>query len=203
MSDDGANEDEDTATCELVAAAQAGDEAARERLFARYLPRVARLVATQLGVRRSELPEDAEDIAQEAIVRALRGLSKFEMRGGGAFTAWLATIVENCVRSRMRQANGATAQRFWQRYGDLDLCDSLFAGRGPTPSGCAATEETNRAIEAAVLALPHVYRRALSLRYFAGMSHAEIAQAIGHTEGNSRKLVQRALDMLRAGFGRA
>lgn len=188
----------DPSTQGLVRGAQAGDDAAREALFLRYLPRVARMVAAQLGVRRDELPAEAEDIAQEAVVRALRALPEFEMRGNGAFTAWLATIVENCIRSHLRAARGCGQRQFWQRYGDLDLTESLFAGNEASPSRCAADLEANARIEAAMLELPRLFRRVLSLRFFAGMSHAEIAQAIGRTEANSRKLVQRAVENLLA-----
>ena len=188
----------DPSTQGLVLGAQAGDSAALEALFQRYLPRVARMVAVQLGVRREQLPAEAEDLAQEAVVKALRALPTFEMRGKGAFTAWLATIVANCVRSTLRSGRGQAERHFWQRYGDLDLTESLFAGPQETPSRCAAGDEVNRAMESAMLALPQLYRQVLSLRYFAGMSHAEIAQAIGRTEANCRKLTQRALESLRA-----
>ncbi|MBM4062898.1 MAG: RNA polymerase sigma factor [Planctomycetes bacterium] len=185
-------------TQSLVAGAQAGDAAAREQLFRRYLPRVARMVAVQLGVRRDQLPAEAEDIAQDAIVKALRALPVFEVRGKGAFTAWLATIVENCIRSHARTAHNGVARQFWQRYGDLDLTESFFAGQETSPSRCAADHEANRRVEAAMLELPQLYRRVLSLRFLAGMSHADLAQAIGRTETNCRKLVQRAVESLRA-----
>lgn len=181
----------------LVLGAQAGDDAAREALFQRYLPRVARMVAAQLGIRRDQLPTHAEDLAQDAILRALRALPDFELRGKGAFTAWLATIVENCIRSHLRSSRGQAERHFWQRYGDLDLTESVFAGPQESPSRCAAGDESNRATEVAMLAMPQLYRRVLSLRFFAGMSHAELAQAIGRTEANCRKLTQRALELLR------
>ena len=66
------------ATQVLVRALQSGDGAATEALFARYLPRVGRMVALQLGVPRHALPAEAEDIVQDAIVQIERGIVVLE-----------------------------------------------------------------------------------------------------------------------------
>ncbi len=60
-----------------------------------------------------------------------------------------------------------------------------------------ATADTSAAIEAAMLELSSLHRRVLELKFIAGMSHAEVAQQIGRTEANSRKLLERALVNLR------
>jgi RNA polymerase sigma-70 factor (ECF subfamily) len=185
-------------TEQLVAAAQGGDAVAREALFARYAPRVARMVAAHLGVPRATLPARAEDMAQDALASALSALERFEVRSRGAFAAWMATIVVNCVRRHQRDASTGGARAFWQRYGDLELRDSIFAGREPNPSGVAQRNEDNDRVEQCLLALPALYRTALSLRYLGQLSHAEIAQQLGRTEANCRKIVQRALEMLQA-----
>lgn len=186
----------------LVVAAQAGDVAAREQLFARYLPRVCRMVAVHLGVPRASLPASAEDMAQDALIRAFSGLAGFQMHSGGAFAAWMATIVLNCVRKHHRRANNGSHRALWQRYGDLDLHESIFVGNEPSPSRLFGDREANDRLEAALLELPALYRESLSLRYLAQMSHAEIAQQLGRTEVNSRKIVQRGLDMLQATLAR-
>ena len=187
----------------LVASAQKGDSAAREALFARYLPRVCRMVASHLGVRRDSLPAAAEDLAQDSLIRAFAGLDRFEMRSPGAFAAWMATIVLNCVRKHARRNGGGAERALWQRYGDLDLRESIFDGGGPSPSGVVAGIEANRRVEQAMLDLPALYREALTLRCIGQLSHAEIAQQLGRTEANCRKLVQRATEMLQAALARA
>jgi RNA polymerase sigma factor (sigma-70 family) len=53
-------------------------------------------------------------------------------------------------------------------------------------------------LEKALLALPSLYRRVLSLRHIAGATYAEIAQELGRTEASCRKVAQRAVEMLRA-----
>jgi RNA polymerase sigma-70 factor (ECF subfamily) len=162
-------------TGKLVARIQAGDDAACEILFARYLPRVLRSVALKLGVRRNELDAEVEDIAQDALCRGFKSMSQFENRREGAFRSWMATIVDNCLRSKLRskRSNGE-----------------------PTPASGAASLEANERIEAAMLQLPRLHRQVLAMRAFEGLSFAEIALALGRTEVNARKLFQRAQENL-------
>jgi RNA polymerase sigma-70 factor, ECF subfamily len=191
----------DSATHNLVRLIQAGDAAATEQLFARYLPRVASMVALELGVPRRELTGEAEDLVQDAILRALKALPEFEVRSPGAFAAWLARIVENCVLQR-RVANANVKSRLlWQRYGDMNLSESFFSSQESSPSRILAGAESNRIVEQALLSLPSLYRRVLSLRHLAGATYAEIAQELGRTEVSCRKLAQRAIEMLRAELG--
>jgi RNA polymerase sigma-70 factor, ECF subfamily len=188
----------DSSTQTLVRLIQAGDAVATDQLFARYLPRVASMVALELGVPRRELSSDAEDIVQDAILRALKALPEFEVRSPGAFAAWLARIVENCVRQRRVTQGNVKSRLLWQRYGDMNLSESFFSSQDITPSGILSGAESNRLVEQALLALPSVYRRVLSLRHLAGATYAEIAQELGRTEANCRKVAQRAIEMLRA-----
>ena len=73
----------------LIRSAQAGDEAAREQLFARYLPRVAAMAALYLGHRLARMVE-RDDVVQDAMMRAIGGLDDFQPQGEGAFQAFLA-----------------------------------------------------------------------------------------------------------------
>ena len=189
------------ATQVLVRALQSGDGAATEALFARYLPRVGRMVALQLGVPRHALPAEAEDIVQDAIVRALRALPQFEVRSPGSFAAWLARIVENCVHQHRQNLRGTKSRTLWQRYGDLDLSESFFSDPDQSPSRLVTDAETNRKLEAALLGLPSLYRRVLSLRHLGGATYLEIAQEVGRTEANCRKIAQRAIEMVREAMG--
>lgn len=188
----------DAPTQILVRAIQAGDERATEQLFARYLPRVGRMVAIELGITRMELTEEAEDLVQDAILRALRALPAFEVRSPGAFAAWLSRIVQNCVQQRHANLNTSKAKMLWQRYGDLELSESFFSAREDSPSRILSGSESNQRLEKALLALPSLYRRVLSLRHIAGATYAEIAQELGRTEASCRKVAQRAVEMLRA-----
>jgi RNA polymerase sigma-70 factor (ECF subfamily) len=186
-----------TATQELVRALQSGDTKATEALFARYLPRVGRMVALHLGVPRHALPAAAEDIVQDAIVRALRSLPQFEVRSPGSFAAWLARIVENCVQQHRQSLRGNKSRTLWQLYGDLDLSASFFSDQDKSPASLVSDAETNRKLEEALLGLPSLYRRVLSLRHLAGATYPEIAQEVGRTDINCRKIAQRAIEMVR------
>jgi RNA polymerase sigma-70 factor (ECF subfamily) len=188
----------DEKTMNLVAGAQAGDAVMREALFERYLPRVRRMVAARLGVKLASLSASGEDAVQAVLVRALTGLDRFEMRSCGAFAAWMQQIVLNVIRSQYRDAHGERHRVLWQRYGDLDLNESIFHGDGPTPSMVALQNESNERIESAMLELPAIRRDALSMRAFGDLSYAEIAQQLGHSEASCRKLVQRAKEELQA-----
>jgi RNA polymerase sigma-70 factor (ECF subfamily) len=183
-------------TGKLVARIQAGDDAACEILFARYLPRVLRSVALKLGVRRNELDAEVEDIAQDALCRGFKSMSQFENRREGAFRSWMATIVDNCLRSKLRSKRSNGERALWQRFGDIDLCESVFAAGGPSPASGAASLEANERIEAAMLQLSRLHRQVLAMRAFEGLSFAEIALALGRTEVNARKLFQRAQENL-------
>jgi RNA polymerase sigma factor (sigma-70 family) len=184
-------------TVKLVGDAQGGNSDARELLFQRYLPRVARIVASKLRMNRDALPDTIDDITQETLIRALNGLARFEMHSPGAFMAWMSRITENCIRSHLRSWSSPSHKQLWQKYGDINLTESLLLGNDPTISTIVNQAESNQLLENALLSLPSHYREAISLRAFAEMSHAEIAQEMGRTEVSCRKLVQRGMELLR------
>ena len=85
MASSGTEQDEEL---QLVAAAQAGDHEAFDRLVERYQDQIYRLM-----VRACHHPQDAEEVASEAIVRAYERLRQFE--GRSSFATWLGTIATN------------------------------------------------------------------------------------------------------------
>lgn len=151
----------------MVRRAQAGDRTAMEDLFARYLPRVRRIVASRLGRPVAELHE-VDDLVQESMLDAVRALDRLELKSEGAFCHWLATIVGNNVRdaARRRRTGGAAAP----------LHESIFAGDETSPSQVAQRRESEAAIERAMLQLGERYREVINLRSFCGMSYREIAE---------------------------
>lgn len=154
---------------ELAARARAGDRAAFGTLVRRHHPRALRLCALLLAD-----AAEAEDAAQEAFLKAYRGLAGFQ--GDAAFSTWLHRIaVRHCLdrnRSRSRR-RVESLDALVDREGDRLR---LLLGGAPDPS---------RALEAADLAarllagLPPDQRAALVLRETAGMSYAGIAEALG------------------------
>ncbi len=168
---------------EAVARSCRGDLDAYAVLVARYTLRAHR-AAFLLGA-----GEEADDVVQEAFVKAFRNLSRF--RVGEPFGPWLLRIVsnetKNLARSRRRRA--ALALRL-----------SAAAPGGSEPDGPAdevlAAERRHRLL-AAVNALPDTERQALVCRYFLDMSEAETAQVLGWPLGSVKSRTSRALNRMR------
>lgn len=143
-------------------------------------------------------PHDAEEAAQDALVRAYRALAEYEparirelrLRG------WLATIVLNLCRSRVarRAARGAAPLT-------LDAEDGAFVAppaptwRGPSAVVERRAERDRWAVRLAALPLP--YRSAVVLRHIDGLSYPEAAAALGRPEGTVKAQVHRGIAMLR------
>ncbi|MFN2420925.1 MAG: RNA polymerase sigma factor [Gemmatimonadota bacterium] len=158
--------------------ARDGDGEAFAGLVRRYL-RAARAVAlAELGE-----PSDAEDACQDAFVTALERLE--ECSRPERFGGWLMQIVRNRARNLRRSRNvRATAS--------LDE----IASSAPGPS--AERVELRDRLERALAELPAVQREIVLLHDLEGLRHAEIADALGMTEGASRVSLHRARTALRA-----
>jgi len=141
-------------------------------------------------------PHDAEEVAQDALVRAYRALSSYdharirELR----LRPWLATIVVNLCRNRVTRKRTPTTP----------LDDAMADGRepaAPSRDGPAAVAEQNADRErlAALLGtLPERYRVPVVLRHVDDLSYAELAEVLGRPEGTLKAQVHRGLAMLRA-----
>lgn len=134
---------------------------------------------------------DAEDVVQEACIRAMRGAHAF---AGGSARAWLISIVRNTAFTWLARNRPKT----------LVLTDDLeSAERASSNMPETATPETEaiaRAdaalLEAGVAALPAPFREALVLREFNGLSYREIAEATGVPVGTVMSRLARARALL-------
>jgi RNA polymerase sigma factor (sigma-70 family) len=154
-------------------------------LVARYtLP--AHLAAFLLGA-----GEEADDVVQEAFVKAFRHLSRF--RAGESFGPWLLRIVANETRvlTRSRRRRAALALR-------LAVPDGTTAD-GPVDEVLAA--ERRARLVAAVNALPDRERQVLVCRYFLDLSEAETAQVLACPLGSVKSRAWRGLNRLRGRAG--
>lgn len=142
-------------------------------------------------------PTDAEDVAQDAFVRAYRALGAWpaarirELR----LDAWLATIVVNTARSRIRRRARTAARESLTFVDELDHPRSTPA---QTPDGLLARTEATEAWAIRLLALPERYRAPIVLRHVDGLGYDEIAEALGRPEGTVKAQVHRGLGQLRA-----
>lgn len=131
-------------------------------------------------------PAEAEDAAQEAMLKAYRGLASF--RGDAKFSTWLVTITLNEARSRLRKAARNRVESLdTTEPQEEDYTPFLVADWREIPSETLEREELARKIEQAVESLPPSYREVFLLRDKEEMSIEEIAQQLG-VKGNLVKV---------------
>ena len=143
---------------------------ARE-LVERYGDMVWRLALARTGRR-----QDAEDVFQEVFLRCVKNADRLE--NGEHARAWLIRCTINCSKSLFTSA--------WRRN-TVPLEEDLLA----------PMEEEQREVYAAVLALPQLYRTAIHLHYYEGLSVAEIAALTGSREGTVKSWLHRGRTLLK------
>ena len=174
---------------ELVRRVQSGDKVAFDLLVRKYQHKVLKLVSRFV----SDLAE-AEDVAQEAFLKAYRALPSF--RGDSAFYTWLYRIAINTAK------NALVSSRRRPIDFDLDLQDpeqydrQALLKEADTPEGVALTEEIRTTVEKAIEQLPEDLRTAIVLRELEGMSYEEIAQAMDCPVGTVRSRIFRAREAI-------
>lgn len=149
-----------------------------------------------IALRMTGSHHDAEEIAQDALVRAYRALGGYpaerihELR----VRPWLATIVLNLCRNRARSRPAAA---------DASLATLVEAGIEPAagvdtdPAGVALAGAARARLATHLAALPERYRAPVVLRHVADLSYAELAAVLGRPEGTLKSQVHRGLALLR------
>ena len=174
----GARTDDVTA----VARAREGDLDAYGELVGRYTA-AAHRTAVLLGA-----GDDAEDVVQEAFVKAFNGLAAF--RADAPFRPWLLQIVANETmnlhRGRRRRAG---LQLRLAAYDD--------PARAADPAEDAIGDDRRRALLHAVRQLARKDQLVITCRYFLELSEAETAQVLGWPAGSVKSRLSRALGRLR------
>jgi RNA polymerase sigma-70 factor, ECF subfamily len=131
-------------------------------------------------------PAEAEDAAQEAMLKAYRGLASF--RGDARFSTWLVTITLNEARSRLRKSGRVRIESLdTTEEQEEEYTPFLVADWREIPSETLEREELAKKIEQAVESLPPTYREVFLLRDKEEMSIEEIAQLLG-VKGNLVKV---------------
>lgn len=174
---------------QLVERVQAGDKAAFNLLVQKYQHRVLKLVSRFVND-----AAEAEDVAQEAFLKAYRALASF--RGDSAFYTWLYRIAINTAK------NALVSSRRRPVEFDLDLQDPEQYDRhaklkeADTPEGVLLTEEIRSVVERALEQLPDDLRTAIVLRELEGLSYEEIAEAMDCPVGTVRSRIFRAREAI-------
>ncbi len=154
---------------EVVRRARGGDGDAFGAIVETYRDR---LFGLALGIVRNTAA--AEDIVQEAFVKAYRNLRRF--RGDSSVYTWLYRIAVNTAHNHLRRERRAGRV-------DFEEVAPVIAAKDPNPADRAADSELGEAIDGAIQRLPRRQREVFILHYFERMTHREIAEALGVTEG--------------------
>jgi len=176
----------------LVQLAQRGDAGAFDALVRRYQHKVVKLV-----LRYVRDPAEAEDIAQEAFIKAYRALPRF--RGDSAFYTWLYRIAINTAKNVLASRGRSPIQYEVDRSDDDDHYDVVANLKDTaTPEALALTEEIRSIVTSAIDALPEDLRTAIQLRELEGLSYEEIAAAMECPVGTVRSRIFRAREAIDA-----
>ncbi|AHK78664.1 RNA polymerase sigma factor RpoE [Ectothiorhodospira haloalkaliphila] len=174
---------------ELVRRVQAGDKKAFDMLVLKYQHKIVNLVSRYVHD-----PSTALDVAQEAFIKAYRGLANF--RGDSAFYTWLYRIAINTAKNYLVSQSRRTpdyevdAQDAEQMGGESALKEYA------TPEGEMMSDEIRVAVQEAIGGLPEDLRIAITLRELEGMSYEEIAQTMGCPIGTVRSRIFRAREAI-------
>jgi RNA polymerase sigma-70 factor, ECF subfamily len=174
----------------LLKAVQAGDEPALRELLERHAPSVFRFAMKMCRHR-----DDAEDVAQETLLAAVRGAK--DVRETTSFATWLYAVARNfCIKMRRRQKLQPS------RDASTDDASMDPASEHGAPDEDASAHELAVALDRAVGKLDDKYREVIVLRDIEGLSAAEVAEVLGITVEAVKSRLHRARSDVRANLGR-
>jgi RNA polymerase sigma-70 factor, ECF subfamily len=147
--------------------------------------------------------EDAEEIVQDAFVRAYRALGKMssEQRAELRLQPWLYTITLNVTRNRLRSKRPTNVALDALADADALLRGSAVREAPPQPEKIVEQKADMALVERALLQLPMHLRAAATLRFIEGRSHPEIAEILDQPIGTVKSHVHRAVRILRRILG--
>jgi len=183
----------------LVDRMRQGDEKAFEQVVHLYWDRIYSRVLQLL-----KNPQDAEEVTQDAFMRAHRGLGNF--RGDAAFSTWLFQIATNLAHNRYwywwrrKRDSSLSLDQTIGQDSDTTLVDVLPSDN-EGPGDEALTNELARKVEECLPKLSKKHRDILALRIKDNMSYEEIAQRLEIRVGTVKSRIARARESLREKLG--
>jgi RNA polymerase sigma-70 factor (ECF subfamily) len=183
----------------LVDRFKGGDQSAFDEMVSRYWDRIYAMVHQLL-----RNTQDAEEVTQDAFIRAHRGLVNF--RGDSAFSTWLYQIATNLARNRYwywwRRKRDQSIS-FDQPLGadsDTTLAD-IIPAEVETPDDITVTQEFIDRIAYGMEKLSAKHREILILRNIKNQTYEEIAMILGISVGTVKSRIARARESLRSKLG--
>jgi len=174
---------------QLVSRVQKGDRRAFDLLVVKYQHRILALVGRFIADH-----AEAQDVTQEAFIKAYRALPSF--RGDSQFYTWMYRIAVNTAKNHLISRGRKTPTQ------DIDLDDAAFFADEAnmkdvdTPDGLLQRDQLREVVFAAIEELPEELRRAVTLRELEGMSYEEIAEAMNCPIGTVRSRIFRAREAI-------
>jgi RNA polymerase sigma-70 factor, ECF subfamily len=174
---------------ELLSEARAGRPEAVEALLERHEGRLFRFARRLCRSR-----EDAEDVLQESLLAAARGLRRF--RGESSLSTWLYTIARSfCIKKRRRSVFAPVEVSL---ESEATAAARRLADPALSPDEALAARRLGAALDGAIAALPRTYREVFLLRDVEGLSAAQVANVTGLSVPAVKTRLHRARARLRA-----
>jgi len=163
------------------------DPSALETLYDRYARSVYSLV-----LRISQQPASAEEIVQDVFLQLWKSADRFQI-SRGPLEPWLFTMARNRALDFLRLKREKQRRREDSVEDDLPIA----AVARPDPEGAIDLSRRAEKVRALMTSLPATQRRAIELAFFEGMSHSEIAAAMGEALGTVKSWIRGGLLRLR------
>ena len=169
----------------LIALIKEGDKKAFDKLVIKYQQRIIQLVSRYVRD-----ASDAQDVAQEAFIKAYKALPGF--RGESAFYTWLYRIAVNTAKnylvSRSRRSSDYEVE-----VSDAENFEEAFKLKETdTPEHLALSDEIRKTIQQAIESLPEELKSAIKYRELEGLSYEQIAKKMDCPVGTVRSRIFRA-----------
>lgn len=173
-----------TDIAKVITAAQRYERWALEELYNLYADKLFRFLLFRVKTRK-----DAEDLLASTFERVLQRMHTFKGSSKQSLTAWMYQVARNLLIDYYRRRGKINQETLGSRH--WSITDDT-----PGPSALAETLETNESLYDAILLLTPTQQQVIILKFFEGMSNAEIGTIIGKSEGAVKSLQHRALESL-------
>lgn len=183
----------------LIERVKKGDVSAYNDIVTRYYDRIFARVSQLLKNR-----QDAEEVTQDAFIRAQRGLESF--RGDASFSTWLYQIATNLAHNRYwywfrrKRDQSISLDQPLNESGDLTL-ENLMPSEGENPAEATVTQEFVDRVSECMHELNDKHKEVLILRNVNNLSYDEIAQQLEISVGTVKSRIARARESLRELMG--